>query len=79
VALQLAEDRRDSEGCKASAAAGIEAVTSAEKTDRGDLKQFLEGLVRIGVPAGQTAGQRQKPLKQLVAGVRIALLPASRG
>jgi len=71
VALELAEDRRDSVAREGHPALGVEAVHRLDQADARDLEEVVEGLVGSVVAAGELARQGHE------AGDRASRAPGS--
>jgi hypothetical protein len=74
VALELAEDRRRGVARELGAAPRLEPVDRLDQPEARDLKQVVERLVGVRVAQRQVAGERQEPLRQLLARGQVAVV-----
>jgi hypothetical protein len=73
VALDLAENRRHRKGRESELAVDVEAVDRLDQAHRRDLQQIIERLTRASVAQRHRACQRQEPLDQHIAIMRVAV------
>jgi hypothetical protein len=77
VALDLAQDRRHRVGRERDLTRHVEAINGLDQSERGDLHEVVDRLLRALVAARELARQRQVALDQLVTQDRVRALGQS--